>query len=786
MPEDGRAAIQLPVPLLGINLLGGNYLQGELEDAVNVLPDGRELRTRGGQLWIASVGPIVIGDVIANGDGDDDFAGGVSAPIGGLGDGDQWTFAAGWKAFAGASNIHQITERFTKAIGFVFDTGTANTTSTLTASYEYKTSDTPTWASITTKEFDLTSGRPVPLSTHMGATKVLVLLDTGSDAAGDDTFFNSQVLDGNFYFRVTLSGTGTITAGCEPDVSVAYNAYRPNALASFSDSLGRKTLVVGHTLPMEQGNTAAVDSPAARRYYEYLQDLSIILPQEVYEKQSPISRGDDDSAYATLRGQWWERSRTTHYVEELRGTVTSTTGVNFGRHKFRNEVVLYVPATDRLLCTTASGVLSAREDEGELDQLTNTTTSNARQFVYETFPPLGSNDRVGFRNTLKLSDIGTPTSIFSFDGRLVALYRGGRVRWSARFPNDDIWADDAFNVVHDDRGADFVGGVGIGNQALLFTQDSMWTLTRDGDLLVGNQTIQAYTVQPLFKGVGAVNQQSIVEAEGAVYWRALDGIYRYRFGESAPTKVSRNVQPLFDTGLSKPGARYGVAAFDRRRRQIWFACIEAGKWKQGLVLVLDLENTSTAPDGVVVPSIWKLKGINAEQLTYDDGDDRLVSVDHYGRVWAQNTGAGDGVDGREGISPQFFTFGSITGNGMESFRPDQVFLYARHFGGTDYQVDMTVDGEEVLGDVITFSREEDAYPLADKTEAEKGWGETGFTFSGTALSKHERRKLRFSRAAGETRDGNDISVKVSVSSPQGGDRIAFLGGEVVGSSIGKR
>ena len=204
------------------------------------------------------------------------------------------------------------------------------------------------------------------------------------------------------------------------------------------------------------------------------------------------------------------------------------------------------------------------------------------------------------------------------------------------------------------RGNDSEGITGITSiqdRLVVFTRSSMWVVTGE-DLL-------SFSIHSISNSIGCVSGQTIIEAEGGIFWLAQDGVYAWS-GVGKPEKIS---SPLtsgeqvsgIDATINRinwPHAHLSHARYCSRARiiEIFVPLDDEIIPEHGIVLDLGSRGVFSMSRGCALTANG---GVQDE-----DGDTYCIAGDEFGNLWQMDVGDSDGLFGSDPVLD--ITTGSTT------------------------------------------------------------------------------------------------------------------------------
>jgi hypothetical protein len=303
------------------------------------------------------------------------------------------------------------------------------------------------------------------------------------------------------------------------------------------------------------------------------------------------------------------------------------------------------------------------------------------------------------------------------------------VRWSAGGVYRRVWPSLSFEPIIEDDNSPITGMVPLGEQMIVFKQDSIWAMVNVGEN--PRTGVQHYDPVRIVAGVGCVSHASIQQVRGSLIFLSEDGVYAFD-GTPNIQKISDNIE---NTVASIVPTRRGFAtSINWKTHSCYLLSVAtAGSYDNNKTLVFDYKNNA-----------WWIWDIPAS-LWFKDEDqldlERIYFIDKHGSTHLM--GAGNHDHGAA-ISSEFTTQRvNEGGNIRHTLR--QVETTSTNLTG-DLEISVRANDDEAGETSGTLS-------LADSTDAAYGTA-----VDGTTAFSDER---YVARRLGFRKQGDWVQVKVA-------------------------
>jgi len=747
--RDNKQNLQLASFSGGLNEFDGLIQNNQVSAIENMEFFNGELRTRNGQKLIAHTSQFGRGMLDVNGALVDTDAGTLMNNV------TTYYLSGGFFADVDMPVVGW------KTAAFIIDVTTPNNDTSAIPTIQYFSDTNLDYRTLIHEEYDLTGAVPVVDRTHLGSTKRLLIVNVPSDhnATENYKFFadwqkqdTEPTNQESFWLKIILPTI--MSAGVQITKVRSLIPARPQAMTVLqTEDYGNTLLVARPRIGVKQitGTEPIV--------YGFQDNVRVPISDKSYE-ELPAALEYTPLELVTTSGL-----KLTRWAAE---TVGGDHGPN-GLVVTPNEEYVLFPRTGRVVLSTHSGPTSLQAARGNDNEFAVTQQTDDNELVFTEFP-LRTPEDIGpqFEGLPVIKDLGSPTAIGKYENALFLGYRNGVIRWGEPSPGEDVFPTEAFTVIQEDDPV-ITALVQWSSFLVVFTNDSIWVIEPNGQNTLSPSNIQDYIQRKLVNGVGTVSKNAIVEVEGALWFLARDGIYGFN-GQGEPQKISQAIQRTFDQGLNLAALPYACAGYYKSKRQIWFSVASTGSYFNDTVIIFDR----------ISGGIFIQKGINAEQITYDDVNGTLYTIDFLGRIWQQDYGDADGIDNALPITCSFTT-PPLNGKSFNSVRLTDLLLYLRHYIGADYTATPIVDGKEGTAQTINLDYLQSLSPPNGETEL--AWGDTGFDLASVSLPIKSRRKklIQF-----DVVDGTDVQVRIDLPDPAVGEKLSVFSLEMLAELIGKR
>jgi hypothetical protein len=182
--------------------------------------------------------------------------------------------------------------------------------------------------------------------------------------------------------------------------------------------------------------------------------------------------------------------------------------------------------------------------------------------------------------------------------------------WSDAFKPDIFNRTQNFMALARAQGGRHMGGIGFGDQAVLFTEDQTWGLSN-----IDLDVPRLFEIHP---GVGCVAPDSIAMGDGLLVWLARDGVYAWDGSPNAPVKVSTDFEQTFGK-MSYESHGGSKATVHERRYDVTLSSPDYGTTLGSFRLNFETMKWSTLTHAGFTSTLFPLATIHAPLGNNDAG-----------------------------------------------------------------------------------------------------------------------------------------------------------------------